>query len=139
VHYDQPLGTLVGGGRAPARESARAEAAVRPQGATWIREAATAIDPDAQTVSLASGVSVGYDFLVVCPGIALDWDRLPGAALTLGDGGVSSNYQFDLALPTPTRRRCAIPGTATCSAWAMPAPRRTPRPARRSGSRRRSW
>jgi sulfide:quinone oxidoreductase len=38
-----------------------------------------------------------------------------------------------------TRRRCATPATATCSASAMPAPRRTTRPARRSGSRRRSW
>jgi sulfide:quinone oxidoreductase len=113
VHYYQPLWTLGGGGRARAGQSARAEAAVMPPGATWIREAATAIDPDAQTVSLASGASVGYDFLVVCPGIALDWDRLPGAAQTLGEGGVSSNYQFDLAPKTwefikPMRRGTAV-------------------------------
>jgi hypothetical protein len=38
-----------------------------------------------------------------------------------------------------TRQRCATPATATCSASAMPAPRRSPRPARRSGSRRPSW
>jgi sulfide:quinone oxidoreductase len=100
VHYYQPLWTLVGGGLAPAGESARAQAAVMPQGATWIREAATEIDPDGQAVTLASGTSVGYDFLVVCPGLALDWDRLPGAAQALGSNGVSSNYQFDLAPKT---------------------------------------
>jgi sulfide:quinone oxidoreductase len=100
VHYYQPLWTLVGGGRAPAGESARAQAAVMPPGATWIKEAAVGIDPGAQRVALASGDSVGYDYLVVCPGIALDWDRLPGAAETLGRDGVSSNYQFDLAPKT---------------------------------------
>jgi sulfide:quinone oxidoreductase len=100
VHYYQPLWTLVGGGLAPAGESARAEAAVMPQGATWLRETAAEIDPDTQAVGLASGATVGYDFLVVCPGLALDWDRLPGAAETLGSNGVSSNYQFDLAPKT---------------------------------------
>src|SRR5487761_919398 len=100
VHYYQPLWTLVGGGCAPAGESARAQAAVMPQGATWIRQTATAIDPDAQRVELDTGESVGYDFLVVCPGLALDWDRLPGSAQTLGRNGVSSNYQFDLAPKT---------------------------------------
>ncbi len=100
VHYYQPLWTLVGGGRASAGESARSEAAVMPPGATWIRAAVMEIDPDTQRVELSSGEPVSYDFLVVCPGIALDWDRLPGAAETLGQGGVSSNYQFDLAPKT---------------------------------------
>jgi sulfide:quinone oxidoreductase len=100
VHYYQPLWTLVGGGCAPAGESARAQAAVMPQGAAWIRQTATAIDPDAQRVDLDTGESVGYDFLVVCPGLALDWDRLPGSAQALGRDGVSSNYQFDLAPKT---------------------------------------
>jgi sulfide:quinone oxidoreductase len=100
VRYYQPLWTLVGGGPAPAGESARAEAAVMPQGAAWIRDAATDVDPEAQRVALASGGSVGYDYLVVCPGLALDWDRLPGAAEILGRDGVSSNYQFDLAPKT---------------------------------------
>ena len=71
-----------------------------PPGAAWIKDAATDVDPEAQQVALASGGSVGYDYLVVCPGLALDWDRLPGAAETLGRDGVSSNYQFDLAPKT---------------------------------------
>jgi sulfide:quinone oxidoreductase len=100
VHYYQPLWTLVGGGRARAGESARAEAAVMPPGAAWIKSAAVEIDPDGRSVGLSSGEQVGYDFLVVCPGIALDWDRLPGAAETLGRAGVSTNYQFGLAPKT---------------------------------------
>lgn len=100
VHYYQPLWTLVGGGRAPVAESARPELSVMPKGAQWIKDRAAEVDPEAKTVGLAGGGRVGYDFLVVCPGIALDWDRLPGSAETLGRNGVSSNYQVDLAPKT---------------------------------------
>lgn len=100
VHYYQPLWTLVGGGLAPVGSSARAEAAVMPKSATWIKDAAVEVDPDAQTVATASSGAVGYDFLVMCPGLALDWDRLPGSAETLGRDGVSSNYSFQLAPKT---------------------------------------
>jgi hypothetical protein len=55
VHYYQPLWTMVGGGRAPVGESARDQAAVMPQGATWIKEAATDIDRTASASSLPPG------------------------------------------------------------------------------------
>jgi sulfide:quinone oxidoreductase len=83
-----------------------------PPGAAWIKDAATDVDPEGQRVSLASGGSVGYDYLVVCPGLALDWDRLPGAAETLGRDGVSSNYQFDLAPKTWQFIKAMRSGTA---------------------------
>ncbi len=100
VHYYQPLWTLVGAGCATVEETVRPELSVMPKGVTWIKDRAVEVDPDSQNVGLESGRSVGYDFLVVCPGIALDWDRLPGSAETLGTNGVSSNYQVDLAPKT---------------------------------------
>jgi len=100
VHYYQPLWTLVGGGRAPVAESARPQLSVMPEKATWIKDQCVGVDPEARNVELASGESVGYDFLVVCPGLALDWDRLPGSSETLGRDGVSSNYQVELAPKT---------------------------------------
>jgi sulfide:quinone oxidoreductase len=100
VHYYQPLWTLVGAGCATVEETVRPELSVMPKGVTWIKDRAVEVDPDSQNVGLESGRSVGYDFLVVCPGIALDWDRLPGSAETLGVNGVSSNYQVDLAPKT---------------------------------------
>lgn len=66
------------------------------KGSHWVKGAAATVDPAAKTVELGSGGSVGYDFLIVCPGLALDWDRLPGSAETLGRAGASSNYQVDL-------------------------------------------
>lgn len=45
-HYYQPLWTLVGAGAASKRETVRAEAAVMPRGAKWIRDAASGFRPE---------------------------------------------------------------------------------------------
>jgi sulfide:quinone oxidoreductase len=97
AHYYQPLWTLVGAGLASAASTARPEASVMPSDATWIRNRASAVDPDVQTVTCEDGTTYGYDVLVVCPGIQLDWNRTEGLEEALGRNGVSSNYRFDLA------------------------------------------
>ena len=99
-HYYQPLWTLVGGGLANREKTERSEASVMPKGVTWIKDAAEAFDPENNTVSTAGGQRFEYDILVVCPGIQLDWDRIPGVSETLGENGVSSNYTYDLAPKT---------------------------------------
>ncbi len=99
-HYYQPLWTLVGAGQATAGETRRAESSVMPKKATWIRNAAASIDPDNNEVTCADGAVYGYDALVVCPGIQLDWDRTEGLQDAIGRGGVSSNYRYDLAPKT---------------------------------------
>jgi sulfide dehydrogenase [flavocytochrome c] flavoprotein subunit len=45
---------------------------------TLARQAATAIDPKARNVTLADGNRLGYDRLVVAPGIDFRWGELPG-------------------------------------------------------------
>ncbi|ADU01731.1 NAD(P)/FAD-dependent oxidoreductase [Mycolicibacterium gilvum] len=115
VHYYQPLWTLVGGGQADAATTARPEASVMPKGATWIKNAAAAVDPDANTVTCSDGAVYEYDVLVVCPGIQLDWNRTEGLAEALGKDGVSSNYRFDLAPRTWEFIRDLRSGTAVFS------------------------
>ena len=99
-HYYQPLWTLVGGGAADRATSERTQASVMPTGVTWIQDAATGFDPDNNAVSLAAGDTLTYDILIVCPGIQLDWDKIPGVTDTLGRDGVSSNYTYDIAPKT---------------------------------------
>jgi sulfide:quinone oxidoreductase len=99
-HYYQPLWTLVGGGQATAASTGRPEASVMPKGATWIRKAASGFDPENNTVTCADGSSYGYDVLVVCPGIQLDWAKTEGLPQALEGPGVSSNYRVDLAPKT---------------------------------------
>ncbi|HET9116921.1 MAG TPA: FAD/NAD(P)-binding oxidoreductase [Pseudonocardiaceae bacterium] len=97
THYYQPLWTLVGGGCAPVEESARLQSKVMPAGVSWIQQAAEAVDPNAKEVTLDDGSTVVYDYLVVCPGIQLDWGKILGLGQTLGRDGVSSNYGYELA------------------------------------------
>lgn len=111
-HYYQPLWTLVGSGQADASSTERPEASVMPKDATWIRKAASAFDPDNNTVTCADGSVYGYDVLVVAPGLQLDFDATEGLSQTLGRDGVSSNYRFDLAPRTWDFIRGMRSGTA---------------------------
>lgn len=96
-HYYQPAWTLVGGGAFDLEKTVRPMAEVIPAGATWIRAAATALEPEQNSVQLAIGESVKYEQLIVCPGLQLAWDKIEGLVDTLGKNGVTSNYRFDLA------------------------------------------
>ncbi|KGB55974.1 Oxidoreductase (Flavoprotein) [Sphingopyxis sp. LC81] len=96
-HYYQPGFTMVGGGIFAAEATRRGEAGLIPEGAEWIRGAAVSFDPADDRVTLADGRVIGYRALVVCPGLKLDWDAIPGLAGALGSDGVTSNYRYDLA------------------------------------------
>lgn len=97
THYYQPLWTLVGGGEVSAESTARPMATVIPEGATWIRDAATAFEPASNAVLTREGRRIGYDYLVVAPGIQIDWGAIPGLAEGIGRGGVCSNYSYQAA------------------------------------------
>ncbi|MGN5381705.1 FAD-dependent oxidoreductase [Streptomyces lasalocidi] len=118
THYYQPLWTLVGGGRADARTSARPQRSVLPRGVSWIRGRVESVDPAQRTVGTADGRTLGYDRLVVCPGIQLDWDRVPGMAEALTAPHTSSNYSYELAPRTWELIRSMRSGTAV---FTMPA------------------
>jgi sulfide:quinone oxidoreductase len=94
-HYYQPLWTLVGAGVVDKETTVREEASVMPSGVTWLRTAATSFEPGSKTVITADGARHTYEQLIVCPGIKLDWDTVPGLRDALGKNGVCSNYSFD--------------------------------------------
>lgn len=94
-HYYQPLWTLVGGGVYDREESERDEASVMPEGVRWIKDAVTEFLPEENTVLTRDGLRVRYDFLVVAPGIQIDWQKIKGLKETLGKNGVCSNYSYD--------------------------------------------
>ncbi|MGV9870812.1 FAD-dependent oxidoreductase [Rhodococcus koreensis] len=112
THYYQPLWTLVGGGCAGMDESGRPQASVMPKNATWIQRAAEAIDPDQREVRTDIGQVIGYDRLVVCPGIQTDWNAIPGVRAALATPHASSNYSRDLAPKTWELIRNLRSGTA---------------------------
>ncbi len=96
-HYYQPALTLVGAGAYPLAKTRRAEQSLIPKGVKWMRDAAQAFDPSNNSITLKSGARLDYDYLVVCPGIDLNWEKVEGLTQTLGQNGVCSNYAPDQA------------------------------------------
>ena len=119
-HYYQPAWTLVGGGAYNINDTERAEADYIPKGATWLQDAAATFEPEANTVVTAGGRRLTYDYLVVCPGIQLDWSKIKGAKEALGKNGVCSNYGFELAPYTWECVKNFKGGTALFSAPGTP-------------------
>jgi sulfide:quinone oxidoreductase len=94
-HFYQPLWTLVGAGLAEKNDTVRPEADFIPRGVEWVRAAAVAFEPASKSVTDSGGAIHSYDQLVVCPGIKLDWDAVPGLREAMGTNGVCSNYSFE--------------------------------------------
>jgi sulfide:quinone oxidoreductase len=95
--YYQPAWTLVGAGVFNILKTVKNEEDVIPKGVTWIKKKATGFDPDRNKVLLENGDEVQYDYLVVAPGIQLNWDEIKGLQQTLGKNGVCSNYSYETA------------------------------------------
>lgn len=91
-HYYQPAFTLVGGGCYNLSATERREADCIPDGVKWLKEYAESFNPDSNSVTLKNGDVVEYDYLVVCPGLQLDWGKVKGLEETIGKNGVCSNY-----------------------------------------------
>ena len=91
-HYYQPLWTLVGGGITTLSESLRQEKDLIPSGVNWVKEKVASFEPEKNQVTLASGKTVAYDYLIVAPGIQIDWNKIEGLVESIGKDGVCSNY-----------------------------------------------
>jgi len=111
-HYYQPLWTLVGGGVVDKSITERNEADLIPRRVHWIRSAATIFEPNEKAVLTSDGQRLTYDQLVVCPGIKLDWDAVPGLRSAMGKNGVCSNYSFETVDYTWEALRGFTGGTA---------------------------
>ncbi|MDF1608155.1 FAD/NAD(P)-binding oxidoreductase [Hoeflea sp. YIM 152468] len=93
THLYQPGLSLVAAGLKPASYTQSRTSDWLPGGITHIGEAAAEIDPVARTVTTSGGQRVGYDFLVVAPGLVLDHEAIEGFSLDLvGSNGIGALY-----------------------------------------------
>lgn len=95
-HYYQPGFTIIGGGEYTLEKATKNEADLIHPSVHWIKDYAETFQPDDNAVTLKSGDKITYDYLVVCPGLQLDWDKIKGLSETLGKNGVCSNYSVDV-------------------------------------------
>jgi len=91
-HYYQPGFTIIGGGAYSLKKATKQEADLLHPSIIWVKDFAETFEPEKNSVTLRSGESITYDYLVVCPGLQLDWDKISGLEETLGKNGVCSNY-----------------------------------------------
>jgi sulfide:quinone oxidoreductase len=96
-HYYQPAWTLVGGGAYKLEDTIKEERDCIPTGASWIKAAIAELNPEQNTVITQDGRSITYDYLIVCPGIQIDWHLIKGLPEALGKNGVTSNYDVRYA------------------------------------------
>ena len=119
-HYYQPGFTIIGGGAYTLEETTRNEKDLIHKSTTWIKDYAESFQPEDNTVTLRSGEKIKYDFLVVCPGLQLDWDKIQGLKETLGKNNVCSNYSADYVEYTWTTIQAMQSGTALFTQPTMP-------------------
>lgn len=91
-HWYQPLWTLVGAGISVLAASGRPMSEVIPAGCTWIQKKILAFDPDKNQITSEDNQSYAYRYLVVAPGIQINWHLIRGLDDALGKNGVCSNY-----------------------------------------------
>jgi sulfide dehydrogenase [flavocytochrome c] flavoprotein subunit len=73
-----PYGNLILAGRRTLPQISHAYDGLVKRGVRHVRDTAVAIDPAARTVRLAGGRTIGYDKLILSPGIAIRWGGIAG-------------------------------------------------------------
>ena len=93
IHNYQPGYTLVANGAWDMNKTVDRNENILPSGVTWIKAMVAEFDPDANTVTTTAGERVSYDYLVVCSGLQLDYDKIEGMSTDLiGQHGIGSVY-----------------------------------------------
>jgi sulfide:quinone oxidoreductase len=99
-HVYQPGQTLVGGGVFTHDQIIRNERDYIPYAAHWVKESVVAFDPEQNAVVTSGGQRIGYDYLIVAPGLQLNFDQIAGLEGNLGKDGICSIYTLNDAVRT---------------------------------------
>ncbi len=110
-HFYQPLWTLVGAGVVQKEASVRDQGQLIPDGVRWIKDSVRELVPEGNYL-LTGAAKIGYDFLVLAPGIQFNWEAIRGLKEAVRRDNVSTNYVFDLAPKTWTMIENFKGGTA---------------------------
>lgn len=93
--FYQPGFTLIGGGVYKPEVVYQKQESFIPSCVKWIRKRVVAVSPEKRHVVVEGGEIHSYDFLVLTPGIQLNWSGVEGVTKeTLGVGNVHSIYDF---------------------------------------------
>jgi len=99
-HQYQPGYTLIASGVFKPARTTREEKDLIPKGVRWVQESVVEIDPESQHLKTSGGQRIDYDYLVVAPGLQLNYEQIPGLDGNLGKNGICSIYTHEQAAKT---------------------------------------
>lgn len=101
--YYQPGFTLIACGEYQPDEVWKKQEDCVPDGVKWIKDTVAAVDPVAKSVATTGNGKISYDFLVLTPGLQINWNKVEGISLeTLGEGNAHCIYDWEGAQKTWT-------------------------------------
>jgi len=95
VHYYQPMWTFNGGGVFHKEKSKKLMKDVMPDDVAWIKNHVVSFHPEQNIVETQCGTFYSYEYLIVAPGIQIDWDAIPGLSDNVGSNGICSIYSYN--------------------------------------------
>lgn len=99
--YYQPGFTFIAAGIFQGDDVWKPQEKCIPKGVKWVKDYVVALDPQKQEARTSKGETYGYDFLVLTPGLQLNWDKVEGISQqTLGQGNAHCIYDFEGAKKT---------------------------------------
>lgn len=122
VHRYRPLLNYVAGGQASMSRLTRPLQAVIPRGCTWLAHRAVDVNPDGREVTLDNGDRVGYEDLVLAPGLEPDMTAIQGLAEAATAGWSTTAHVSSQAEATWAAIRGMTGGRAVFSIPPEPAP-----------------
>lgn len=93
-HYYQPLWSLVSAGILPKEKSVKNERSLIPQGVHLIQDAVTEFFPEKNFLITKNGTQVSYSYLIVAPGLQINWNGIKGLKSAMKEDGVISIYSY---------------------------------------------
>ena len=122
-----PLSNLVLGGSKQIGDITSPYAGLRSRhGVTLVEDMATSIDTAKKTVTLARGATIGYDKLIVSPGIDLRLDQVEGLAAAHASGQILHAWKAGAETVALRRQLEAMPDGGTYALSIPEAPYRCP-------------
>lgn len=101
IHYYQPGFTLIASGVYSPDEVSKPQAECMPSGAKWLKDSAVFVDTQKNIVKTAKSGDISYDFLVVAPGLQINWNAVEGITYdTIGQGDAYCIYDHAAAVKT---------------------------------------
>ncbi len=99
--FYQPGFTLIASGVYQPGDVWKNQADCMPDGIKWIKDSVAAVDPVWNQVTTEKNGKIAYDFLVLTPGLQVNWEKVEGITqASLGTGNANSIYDFEGAQKT---------------------------------------